>query len=263
MSCSTFSPNGYGKVAEVVAEAHRRCGTVMQSFGDEAHTRRPTRRTHLGGRLSCMVATATMRTAHMHLAQNRLVTVESRERELTPDDIEKPPFDIPEGLLTRTKGDDLLKTAATFADFARLVIKAQGYHLPMAMVFETREDAPITHSLHAEDYQGQLMMMTAIADEVERLHAEGVIFFGEVQSDGDGESELLVAVATDDGSRRQWRSRITHDADGNVELGDTEVDDGIVPDYFSPVLRTWLRLGKGARTPDPAEPSAAPEPAGS
>ena len=238
---------GYGKVAEVVADAHRQCGVLMQSFGDEAHERRPARRTHLGGRLSCMLANATLRTAHLHLGRNVLVKVGGRTREITAEAIEKPPFDIPEDLFRHTKGEDLLETAARFAHFARLVTKAQGYHLPMAMVFETREDAPIIHALQADDYQEQLMMMTAVAEEVERLHAEGVIFFGEVESEGEDEreSELLVAVATDDGSRRQWRNRILKLTDGSVELGKTQVDDGIVPDFFSPVQRTWVRLGKG------------------
>jgi hypothetical protein len=237
---------GYGKVAEVVADAHRQCGVLMQTFGDEAHERRPNRRKHLGGRLSCMVAHAELRTAHLHLGRNVLMSVEGRDRPITRADIEKPPFDVPEEMLRRSKGEDLLTMAGRWAGFARLVMEAQGYHLPMAMVLETRDDAPIIHGLQATDYQEQLLMMEAVARDVERLGAEGVIFFGEVTADEPGASELLVAVVTDDGSRRQWCTPVTQQEGGKVELGETRVEDGVVPDFFLPVFRTWTRLGRGA-----------------
>ena len=196
-----------------------------------------------------MVAHSELRTAHLHLGRNVLVKVEGRSRELSRKDVGKPPFAVPDDLFIRSEGEDLLHTAARFADFARLVTAAQGYHLPMAMVFETHDDAPVVHALQADDYQEQLMMMGAVAREVEQLSAEGVIFFGEVGSAEADCSELLVAVATDDGSRRQWSTPLTSGEGGGVELGETRVEDGLVPDFFSPVLRTWTRMGR-----DPARP---------
>lgn len=242
--------HGYGAVAEVVADAHRQCGVIMQTFGDESHERRPNRREYLGGRLSCMVAHRELRTAHLHLGRNVLMSVASRQRMISKEDIEKhgpPPFDVPEHLLRRNEGEDLVALAERWAEFAKLVTRSQGYHLPMAMVHETRDEAPIMHSLGATDYQEQLMMMDAVARDVERLGAEGVIFFGELATDKKDCAELCVAVATDYGSRRQWLTPIRH-VDGGVELGETRVEDEILPDFFSPILRAWVRIGRGLPT---------------
>ena len=96
--------HGYGKVATVVADAHRQCGVLMQTFGDEVHEPRPSRRTHLGGRLSCMVASAELRTAYVHVSKRVLLHVESRDRVLTREDAERRMGELPSGL-SRTDAD--------------------------------------------------------------------------------------------------------------------------------------------------------------
>ena len=239
---------GYGVVAEVVADAHRQCGALMQTFGDEAHGRRPSRERYLGGRLPCMVAHRELRTAHMHLGRNVLMSVTSHERQMTHDDIEEPPFELPESFLNRDEGEDLLTQAGRWVQFAQLVTKAQGYHLPMATVYPGGDEAAIIHQLHAEDWQEQLMMMEAVAREVERRGAEGVMFIGELSREGPDGTTLCVAAASDDGSRRQWLTPMSYDGNDHVQFGETRVEDGIVPDFFSPVLRAWTRIGRGAST---------------
>ncbi len=66
----------YGVLAVIVSEAHERVGVHMRTFGGETHGGRHDRRNHPSGRLPCMVATATMRTAYWHLGSDSLVTLE-------------------------------------------------------------------------------------------------------------------------------------------------------------------------------------------
>jgi hypothetical protein len=237
---------GYGVIAEIVADAHKQCGFLMQTFGDEAHEDRPLRRTQLGGRLSCMVAHAKLRTAYVHLAQGEVVEWETRTRSLSRNDVKG--WELPEGMLeavgVHVPGTHILDTAEGLARAAKAFMQHAGYHEPMAWVFETRDDAPEICGLNASDHATQTLMMQSVADEVERLRAEGVVFASEIcQSSGDGD-ELLVAAMTDDGGRRQWRSRLSRDAGGHVMMGATVVEDGIVPEFMNAIQRVWVRLGR-------------------
>lgn len=237
---------GYGVIAEIVADAHKQCGVLMQTFGDEAHEDRPIRRAQLGGRLSCMVAHAKLRTAYVHLAQGEIVEWGTRSQSLSREDAEG--WELPEGMLEATglhvPGTHLLDTAEGLARAAKIFIQHAGYHQPMAWIFETHDDAPEICLLNAHDHATQTLMMQAVANDVERLCAQGVVFASEIHWPSDDGTELLVAAMTDDGGRRQWRSRLSRDEAGNVTLGPTVVEDGIVPDYMNAVHRVWVRLGR-------------------
>jgi len=158
---------GYGVVAQVVAEAHKQCNVVMQTFGDEAHEGRPRRRSQLGGRLSCMVAHAKLRTAYVHLAQDVVVEWGTRTRELPRKDVES--MELPDGMLGATgehvPGRHLLDTADGLVSAAKALTAHAGGHEPIAMVYETRDDAPVICSLNARDHATQTLMMEAVADE--------------------------------------------------------------------------------------------------
>lgn len=230
--------HGYGKVAEVVADAHAQAGLVMQTFGDEAHARRPERREHLGGRLSCMVAHAGVRTAYVHLARERLMVPESRERELRREELEgfEPGFPIPDDALGREEGETILAAGERMVSFARALIEHTGVHHPMAMIHETRELAPVIVNLHASDAQEQTLMVETIVEEVERLAAEGIVFISELHPPDGGGGELIVAALSDDGGCRVWRTPIERTAPRAVRLGETVVDERL-PDFLRPVQR--------------------------
>lgn len=239
--------HGYGVVAEVVADAHKQCGVLMQTFGDEAHEDRPRRREHLGGRLSCMVAHANRRTAYVHLAEQRVVEWATRTRHVTREDLAD--FKSPPGLETMAlqlhkPGEHLLDAAEGWVEPAKVVTTYQGGHYPMALVFETRDDAPEIHNYDADDHATQTLMMESLAHDVERLRAEGVIFIAETNQAGSQGDQLLVAAVTDDGGRRQWRTPLVHDADGKVSMGETMREDDVVPDFMNAVRRVWVALGR-------------------
>jgi hypothetical protein len=238
--------HGYGKVAEVVADAHRQAGVVMQTFGDEAHTRRPERREHLGGRLSCMVAHAGLRTAYVHLARERLMVPESRERELRREELEgfDPGFTIPEDALGREEGETILAAGERMVSFARALIEHTGVHYPMAMIHETSELAPVIVNLRASDAQEQTLMVETIVEEVKRLGAEGVIFISELDPPHGRGGELVVAALTDDGGRRVWHTPIKRTAPRAVRLGETVVDERL-PDFLRPVQRALANTAGG------------------
>ena len=176
---------GYGKEATVVADAHRQCGVLMQTFGDEVHEPRPSRRTHLGGRLSCMVASAELRTAYVHVSKRVLLRVESRDRVLTREDAERRMGElqvaVPERPLAE-RGTDFLDKAEDWAEAARSVTEVQGYHIPMLMLFEAPDAPPFMQQLNAADLQEHAVAMEAVASEVQRLGAEAVIFISEMRS---------------------------------------------------------------------------------
>lgn len=231
---------GYGKVAAVVADAHRQCGVVMQTFGDEAHMPRPSRRAHLGGRLSCMVASAELRTAYVHVREGVLMRAEARDHVLTREEVERmgePPFAVPEQPLVQ-RGAGFLEKAEYWAEAARSVTEYQGCHRPMVMVFETPDSVPFISHLNAADLQGHTLMMEGVARDVERLGADAVIFVSEMQGADSREAELLVVAATRHGQRRQWRSRIHRDGQ-SVTLGAAQVIDGVLPDALGAVARVW------------------------
>lgn len=232
---------GYGKEATVVADAHRQCGVLMQTFGDEVHEPRPSRRTHLGGRLSCMVASAEMRTAYVHVSKGVLLHAESRDRVFTREDAERRmgelPFTPPDRPLAQ-RGGDFLDGAEYWAEVARSVTEFQGYHIPTLMLFEAPDGPPVMQQLNAADLQEHAVAMEAVAAEVQRLGAEAVIFMSEMRLTNTEEAELLVAAATRDGQRRQWRSRIHRDG-RKVTLGPAQVTDGLLPDALAAVGRAW------------------------
>lgn len=234
----------YGKLAEVVADAHGQTGIIMQAFGDEAHARRPERREHLGGRLSCMVAHAGVRTAYVHLARDRLMVPESRDRELRREDLEgfDPGFAIPNDALGREEGETILAAGERMASYARALIEHAGVHHPMAMIHETRDLPPEIVNLHASDAQEQTLMMESIVEEVERLGAEGVIFISELHSPDGGGGELLVAALTNENGRRVWHTPIERTAPRAVRLGETTVDER-VPEFLLPVQRALAGAG--------------------
>ncbi|MCW2985460.1 MAG: hypothetical protein JWR63_3030 [Conexibacter sp.] len=249
--------HGYGVMAEIVADAHRQCGVVMQTFGDEAHKDRPRRREQLGGRLSCMVAHAELRTAYVHLAENRLIAWGGRSREITREDVEgwDPPPGMTEATSPHVPGEPLTETAAGLAEAAKVLVKHVGGHEPMAMVFETRDDAPILCSLNARDHATQTLMMQAVAREVERVRAEGVFFVAELRRPAERDGELIAVVMTDAGQKRTWRTPVIRSRGGSgegassdadsVTLGETVCEDGIVPDFMDAVSRSWIAMGRG------------------
>ena len=237
---------GYGVIAEIVADAHTQCGVLMQTFGDEAHEDRPIRRAQLGGRLSCMVAHSKLRTAYVHLAQGEVVEWGTRTHSLTRDDVEG--WELPEGMLETVEehvpGTHILDTAERLARAAKAFAEHSSYHHPMAWIFETRDSVPEICLLNARDHATQTLMMQAVADDVERLRAEGVVFVSEIRQPSGAGSELLLAAMTDDGGKRQWRSPISRDPTGSVKIGRTVAEDGAVPDFMNAIRRVWIRLGR-------------------
>jgi hypothetical protein len=237
---------GYGVVAEVVWDAHRQCDVLMQTFGDEAHEDRPSRRSQLGGRLSCMVAHAKRRTAYVHLAADEVVEWGTRTSVMTRAEIEQ--VDLPEAVASTTAehvmGRHLLDSADWMIAGAKAMTIECGGHAPMAFVFETRDDAPVICGLNANDLATQTLMMQAVGDEVERLRAEGVVFIAETRRPDSSGEQLLVGAMTVDGGARQWRTPLTRDASGAVVLGDTVREDGIVPDFMNAIRRAWVRIGR-------------------
>lgn len=240
---------GYGVVAGVVADAHWQCGVVMQTFGDEAHEDRPVRRKQLDGKLSCMVAHAKLRTAYVHLGDNQLVEWGTRTQQLTREDMED--FEPPESLASldigRTPGQHLLEQGGAWTKAARTMVSEAGRHEPMALVFEHRDEAPILCGLHAKDTAEQHLMIQAVADQLEAVQGEGVAVIFERKTRAEDETELVVALATDDGGRAQWVTPVAHGPSGEVTLDETVEEQGVVPDFFGPIERVWVAMGRGPR----------------
>jgi hypothetical protein len=249
--------HGYGFLAELLADAHLRCGVRMQTFGAEAHDGRHGRSVQAGGPLPCMAANAESRTARIHLGRDEPFWIERRETTLTRKEIQafKPSFEVPGEVMAGAPDDDLLEKAARFAEFAKLVLVNEGHHDSMAMIFPEDASQAQLRRLHISDDQEKLVAVEAVAQEVEQLHATGVVLVGEAWTTQEddaaavtgspsarptGREALVLVAATPDGRCRIWETPFQRTGK-SISLGTTAIRDGERPAFLAPIFRAWAR----------------------
>lgn len=169
----------YGVLATVVADAHEQCGYSMRTFSEESHQDVPVRSTHLGGRLPCMVTTASIRSIRIHLTADAFATP-IRVR-VEPD---------AEGLraaaaryadltgVGRRAGEDILGASERWAEHAKQVLAKDRYHRPLALL-ETPDGASWLRAFAFADPQSVNVLMAELADEIERRGVTGLLCIAE------------------------------------------------------------------------------------
>jgi hypothetical protein len=141
--------HGYGVLATFLADAHKRLGVQMRTFGGETHSGRHARVDHLGGRLPCMVVTGEERTAHLHLGSGELLTLQADPVSFDPQKDKEwyqrrtEAMTIGRGAVMPHEDENALDWGGRWMSVARRTLVHDGFHLPYAFLF-TKDRQPIT-----------------------------------------------------------------------------------------------------------------------
>jgi hypothetical protein len=137
--------HGYGVLARIVAEAHRRAGTAMRLTAADLHgSESQAVGTEPDGCLPCMLGEREQRTTRIHLGRREEVEIEHRTWTISREDLRgfSPGFDFTPAMATR-QGEGLLDAGRAWSTFAVEVLRVQGFHKPMVMRFVDMDSPPI------------------------------------------------------------------------------------------------------------------------
>ena len=255
--------HGYGVLSTFLADAHQRLGFRMRTFSGETHAGQHHRTEHLGGRLPCMLLTAEMRTAHLHLSSGRLVSIKSREVPFDPADEGRiaewaRAVPIAPGALEKAPSEDPLEWGARWSAVAGRVLAHDGFHVPLACLFD-RDGKPLGNvRMQFADQAEKYLAFRRLGDHVNRLGAYTVILINEMweahvpieevgpamQRAGeraDRTEALVVMVATADGRHRSYHTPFTRDQRGRPILARTEIldQDAEFAPSLEPLRKVW------------------------
>jgi hypothetical protein len=246
----------YATLARIVREAHERCGVTMRTFSGEAHEGRYVRFEHPTGRLPCMVATARHRTAYWHLGAGTLIEAELQKAPPSGISVEELRQHYGEDFAAHHRTHPLMPSderAEAMHMLARRTMTVDKFHGTFAWLYREGVRLALVDVTPA-DQQDKAVKMRALADEVDRLGADGVIYTAETwlaldfdvdtrrPSEREDRKEALMTSQLDRGSDAVlWLSLFTRDEGGNIVFEEPSRDliDG--PTNFRPILRVWER----------------------
>ena len=244
----------YGKIADLVSDAHRELGLKQPStmLGNIDHT--PGRESR-GGRPPCMIGHSDARSQDIWLATGQVMvlnqetvkfdlveTERAAERyKITPEDMR-----MKKNSGTESKLTDLFTTA-------RKMFLIDGHHITIAFLIKGSEIVKMS-TLNIQEHGEKYLVMRALANEVTKYGADAVILIGEVWSarydpekpyrravDAPEKSEFLTATLvskTDDPV--QLRAEIIR-ANDTSNLAQTETVRNQAQIAFSPIYSAWGR----------------------
>ena len=244
----------YGKLAELVADAHLQLGLPAPSTmaGETDHS---IGRSERGGRPPCMIGHSDTRTQNIWLATGESMEVTQKQVEydrevaeqaatqyqIDPTEIAPSTISAPEELL-----DTLFATA-------RKMITASGYHDTIAFLLRGHMPVQIVQ-LALQEHGEKYLVFRNLANEVTKCGADGMILVGEIwtapfdpnqpyqrAADSPEKAEYLSAVlVTRTGEPKQLRAKINRVGETtSLEDGQTMLDQA--PIMFSPIYRAWGR----------------------
>jgi hypothetical protein len=258
----------YGVLAQLVVDAHRQCGVVMQTFRADSHTPKPARTEHLSGKLPCMVASEEMRTAILHLGIGKFISISHLAVPVEPTTVEEAGarYGGEAGELGLRSGEDIVDASPRWFEHAKKVLAKDGYHGPMMIIVMPDGETQL-HRVADHDRQTLYLTMRRLATHVERTGAVGVMNIaefwhglmadlrpGQRVADLPNRLELLQVYAATSGGRRRIHSvEFSKNADGQVEFGASSVDDGEKTGwgFMEPFRLVW----EGWRARTAGEPS--------
>jgi hypothetical protein len=247
----------YGVLAKVVDAAHAQWGapSAMCAFTVEGVCEGTPVTPHPSGRVPCMVASRRARTVRRDLSSGALVEMEVASRqapEIAPDEVLErygPPFPITDP----PKDASAFGLAEAFHKWGRKMLLADGGHVTITWLL--RDGRPLQQiSLEPEDQREKYLAIEEIAEVVDRLGADELIFSTEaweavlVDEDdvraelrlGEREdrAEVFVTYALQRGGEcRVWESRMER-TDHGLQLADTTTHEDS-PLFLAPVVRVW------------------------
>ncbi len=244
----------YGKLAELVADAHLQLGLPAPSTmaGETDHS---LGRSERGGRLPCMIGHSDIRTQNIWLATGESVEVKHKQIEydkkvaaraakkyqIEPKDIAPGAISTPEELL-----DTLFSTGSK-------MITASGCHATIAFLLRGHKPIKLAHlnfQAHGEKY----LIIRNLANEVTKLGADGMILIGETwiapfdpnqpyrrAAESSEKAEYLSAVLiTKTSEPKQLQAKIKRSGKiTNLEETQTLRNQALI--MFSPIYQAWGR----------------------
>lgn len=244
----------YGKIAELVADAHRELGLEPPStmVGNVDHT---SGRESRGGRLPCMIGHGDARSHDIWLATGQTmklkqekVEIDLAEKEqaakrygLDPKEMFPSPALGPESLL-----NDLFATA-------RKMFTIDGHHITIAFLLKGTAIVSMA-TLNLEEHGEKYLAMRNLANEVIKKGADAAIIIGEVWSarfdasnpyrravDSPEKNEFLTGtIVSKHGDPLQLSAQIVRD-NNIVTLAETQSFRNQAQIAFAPIYTAWGR----------------------
>lgn len=244
----------YGRIAELVADAHRELGLEPPStkVGDIDHTQGKESR---GGRLPCMIGHGDARSHNVWLATGQTMEIEQKTIEFDRKHAERVTGKYglnPKEMFPSTDPAPEATLNGLFAT-ARKMFSVDGHH--DTIVFLLSGALPVNiMQLAIQEHGEKYLVMRALANEVIKCGADGVILISEVWSapydpnkpyrravDAPERSEFLSAtLVTKTGAPVQLHALIRR-TDDDVTLGDTDTLRGQAQIAFAPIYAAWGR----------------------
>lgn len=251
----------YGVLSALVADAHERCGVIMQTFGGEEHGARHARRPHPSGRLPCMLSTARARTAYWHLGEQTLLrqmteVVERSGSEALEQAADR--YGIGDGQHGLMPGLTSERRAVAMHALGKRMLEVDGFHRTFAWLYRDGHQLSML-LIDPKDQQDKVIKIRAVAEEAERTGADALLYTSEtwwaseVAEDdprfalragqrGDREEALVTYLMQRNGDHHGWVTPFHRDGQGAVVLDDTlEQPEFNGRPLFAPVLAVWER----------------------
>jgi len=244
----------YGRVAELVADAHRELGLELPSTmeGDIDRTQGKESR---GGRLPCMIGHGDARSHNVWLATGQTMEIEQKTIEFDREHAEhaagKYGLD-PKEMFPSTDPAPVATLNDLFAT-ARKMFFVDGHHDTIAFLLNGARPVKLMQ-LALQEHGEKYLVMRVLANEVVKYGADGVIIISEVWSapydpskpyrraaDAPERREFLSAIlVTKTGDPVQLLALIKRVGD-DVTLGDTDTLRDQAQIAFAPIYAIWGR----------------------
>jgi hypothetical protein len=244
----------YGKIAELVHDAHRQIGlSPPQTIDDESGVSYDL--PAMGWRFPCMIGHEFPRSMLISLADGSRVEFDIKPVPMTLDSARVAalleryggnPFEV----MRRDCETDAELAAGYFA-LARTLFLRDGYHLTMLFLFRERKLVRVIRVV-VENVQQKYAVMRQLAPEVTKSGADAAIMVGEAwkapaaelkpyerPADSPVRTEVLTLhMVSKSGTSFDCESEILRDGK-KVSLGETLVADGSAAFEFAPFFQAW------------------------
>lgn len=244
----------YGKIAELVADAHLELGLQSPStmVDDVDHT---SGRKSRGGRLPCMIGHSDSRSQNIWLATGQEIKLEQKKVEIDLTETVKAAKRYgldPKEILPSSAVDSESILNNLFAT-ARKMLTIDGSHITIAFLLKGAAMASMV-TLNMEEHGEKYLVMRKLADEVIKHGADAVIVIGEVWSarfdaskpyrravDSPEKDEFLTGTLVSKfGEPIHLRAKIIRNH-STVTLAETEISRDQAQIAFSPIYLAWGR----------------------
>lgn len=249
----------HGVLTNLVAAAHDEWGTedgAVCALNLDGVCEGTPMTPHPSGRVPCMLASRRSRTARRDLQSGALVEVDLQPYSgpaMGPDELLERygphfPFEAP------APGADVFDLAEAFHEWGRQLLATDGKHVTLAWLLD--DSKPLRQiTLYPKDQRDKYLAIERIAEEVDRLGANEIVFTTEAweaapvgpddsraklrAGERDDRTEaFLTYVLRRGGECRIWRSPMIRTDDG-LELAEATVQEEPVPVFLEPVMRVW------------------------